>query len=85
MHLPFSFHPLATNLLEIEIVVKERKKEKIDFDYQNSSCISISIRDIRDGYSRNVVAGRYRTQDTLHRVVKQNSISLPRLDVILGN
>lgn len=81
MHLPFSFHPLATNLPEIEIIVKERKKKKIDFDYQNS-CISISI---RDEYSRNVVAGRYRTQDTLHRVVKQNSISLPRLDVIFGN
>lgn len=91
---PFSFHSLATNLPEIEIVVsslkKKKKERKIDSGHQNSACTSISIRDIRM-WQRVVVANRYpkRTRDilhrVLHRVVKQNSIFLPRLDVIRGN
>lgn len=90
---PFSFHSLATNLPEIEIVVsslKKKKERKIDSGHQSSACTSISIRDIRM-WQRVVVANRYpkRTRDILHRmlhrVVKQNSIFLPRLDVIRGN
>lgn len=91
---PFSFHSLATNLPEIEIVVsslkKKKRERKIDSGHQSSACTSISIRDIRM-WQRVVVANRYpkRTRDilhrVLHRVVKQNSIFLPRLDVIRGN
>lgn len=92
---PFSFHSLATNLPEIEIVVsslkKKKKREKLILAIRVAAVHRSRFEIFECGEIFVVVANRYpkRTRDilhrVLHRVVKQNSIFLPRLDVIRGN